>query len=305
LESVKRIFRQFEFTIQEAINNFIRSGWMSGIVITTMVASLSIFGGFWMLMKDFHFLADSVGSKLQIIAFLKKDASLDKAYEAAAKIEGVSKVESVPKEKGWNDLKSDLKSNLDLENIGNQNPLPDSLQITVGEARNVEDVALRVKGLPDVEEIKYSKELADYIEQVSHLIRLVGVAITTILGLATMAIIINTIRLAVNSRKNEIEIMRLVGATNWFIRMPFLLEGIFFGFCSAVFTSIILVAWRSFSTTQVKKLFPFIPVADQPDVIWNVVMYTLVISILVGFLGSAFSVARYLSFEKANPESDG
>ncbi len=301
MESVKKLFRQLEFTIQEAINNFIRSGWMSGIVITTMVASLSIFGGFWLLMKDFHFLADSVGSKLQIIAFLKKDADLNKANESAAKIEGVSLVESVPKDKGWADLKKDLQSNLDLENIGNQNPLPDSLQITVGEAKNVENVALIVKGMPEIEEIKYSKELAEYIDQISHLISLVGIAITTILGLATFAIIINTIRLAVNSRKNEIEIMRLVGATNWFIRMPFLLEGIFFGFCSAVFTSIILIVWRSFSINQVKKLFPFIPITDQPNVIWDVIFYTLALSVLIGFVGSVFSVARYLSFEKASP----
>jgi cell division transport system permease protein len=303
LESVKKLFRQLEFTIQEAINNFIRSGWMSGIVITTMVASLSIFGGFWLLMSDFHYLADTVGSKLQIIAFLKKDAVLETVNENVMKIEGVSKVEPVPKDQGWNDLKKDLQNNLDLENIGNQNPLPDSLQITVGEAKNVENVAMVVKGMADVEEIKYSKELADYIDQVSHLIQLVGVAISTILGLATFAIIINTIRLAVNARKNEIEIMRLVGATNWFIRMPFLLEGIFFGFCSAVFTSIILVVWRSFSINQVKKLFPFIPITDQPDIIWNVITYTLLISILIGFIGSAFSVARYLSFEKANPEA--
>jgi cell division transport system permease protein len=303
LESVKKLFRQLEFTIQEAINNFIRSGWMSGIVITTMVASLSIFGGFWLLMSDFHYLADTVGSKLQIIAFLKKDAVLETVNENVMKIEGVSKVEPVPKDQGWNDLKKDLQNNLDLENIGNQNPLPDSLQITVGEAKNVENVATIVKGMADVEEIKYSKELADYIDQVSHLIQLVGVAISTILGLATFAIIINTIRLAVNARKNEIEIMRLVGATNWFIRMPFLLEGIFFGFCSAVFTSIILVVWRSFSINQVKKLFPFIPITDQPDIIWNVITYTLLISILIGFIGSAFSVARYLSFEKANPEA--
>jgi cell division transport system permease protein len=303
LESVRKFLRQLEFTFQEAINNFIRSGWMSTIVVTTMVASLSIFGGFWLLVKDFNFLATSVGSKLQIIAFLKKDANLEKVNEIVSAYDGVSKVDAIPKDKGWKDLKNDLQNNLEMENIGNQNPLPDSLQITVGEARNVEAIAMKVKEMPEIEEIKYSKELADYIEKISHLIRLVGVVITGIFGFATLAIIVNTIRLAVNARKNEIEIMRLVGATNWFIRMPFLLEGIFFGFCSAVFTSIILIVWRSFSIAQVKKLFPFIPVFDEPNIIQNVIIYTLVISIAIGFIGSMFSVHRYLSFEKANIDS--
>ena len=299
MESVKKLLRQLEFGLQEAITNFIRQGWMTGIVITTMVASLSLFGAFWMLIGDFNTLAKTVGSKLQIVAFLKKDADLTKAYDEVSKMEGVTTLESITKEKGWQDLKNDLKNSLELENIDNQNPLPDSLQINVKEPKDVELVAMKVKALVEVEEVKYSKELADYIDQVSALIRTIGIVITTVFGIATMAIIINTIRLAVNSRKNEIEIMRLVGATNWFIRMPFLLEGIFFGFSSAIATSIILVIWRSFSTNQIRNLLPFIPIDTENSSIWGVVTLTMIVSILIGFLGSAFSVTRYLSFEKA------
>jgi cell division transport system permease protein len=304
LESAKKLLRQLEFTLQEAITNFIRQGWMTGIVITTMVASLSIFGAFWMLIGDFNNLAKSVGSKLQIIAFLKKDAELVKVYEEVAKIEGVSTAESISKEKGWTDLKNDLKNSLELENIDNQNPLPDSIQITVTDVKEVETVAMKIKSLTEIEEVKYSKELAAYIDKLAGLVRTVGIVITTVFGIATMAIIVNTIRLAVNSRKNEIEIMRLVGATNWFIRMPFLLEGIFFGFSSAICTSIILVIWRSFSINQIKSLFPFIPIAEETGIVWSVVSSTLVISILIGFLGSAFSVTRYLSFEKVKREEE-
>lgn len=304
MESAKKLLRQLEFTLQEAITNFIRQGWMTGIVITTMVASLSIFGAFWMLIGDFNNLAKSVGSKLQIIAFLKKDAELVKVYEEVAKIEGVSTAESISKEKGWTDLKNDLKNSLELENIDNQNPLPDSIQITVTDVKEVETVAMKIKSLTEIEEVKYSKELAAYIDKLAGLVRTVGIVITTVFGIATMAIIVNTIRLAVNSRKNEIEIMRLVGATNWFIRMPFLLEGIFFGFSSAICTSIILVIWRSFSINQIKSLFPFIPIAEETGIVWSVVSSTLVISILIGFLGSAFSVTRYLSFEKVKREEE-
>ncbi|MFN8578713.1 MAG: permease-like cell division protein FtsX [Candidatus Sericytochromatia bacterium] len=303
MEQAKKLLRQLEFTLQEAITNFIRQGWMTGIVITTMVASLSIFGAFWMLIGDFNNLANSVGSKLQIIAFLKKDSDLPKVYEEVTKIEGVATAESISKEKGWTDLKNDLKNSIELENIDNQNPLPDSIQITVTDVKEVETVAMKVKALGEIEEVKYSKELADYIQQLASLVRTVGIVVTTVFGIATMAIIVNTIRLAVNSRKNEIEIMRLVGATNWFIRMPFLLEGIFFGFCSAICTSIVLVIWRTFSINQIKTLFPFIPIAEETG-IWGIVSSTLLISIIIGFVGSAFSVTRYLSFEKAKKDEE-
>lgn len=302
METFKKLLRQLEFSLQEAITNFIRQGWMTGIVVTTMVASLSIFGAFWMLIGDFNNLAKSVGSKLQIVAFLKKDADLNKVYEEAQKIEGVGSIESITKEKGWQDLKTDLKNSLELDNIDNQNPLPDSLQITAKDAKDVESIAMRVKAITEVEEVKYSKELADYIDKIAGLIRTVGIVITTIFGIATISIIVNTIRLAVNSRKNEIEIMRLVGATNWFIRMPFLLEGVFFGFCSAIATSVILFIWRSFSVNQMRALFPFIPVDSESNVVWSVITSTMLISIFIGFLGSAFSVTRYLSFEKAKQE---
>ena len=72
MESVKRFLRQLQFTFEEAITNFVRSGWMSGIVVMTMVASLSIFGAFFLLVHDINYMAESVGSKLQIIVFSEK-----------------------------------------------------------------------------------------------------------------------------------------------------------------------------------------------------------------------------------------
>lgn len=304
MESLNKILRQLQFTIQEALTNFIRSGWMAWIVITTMTASMTVFGAFIMIMKDFSFIANTVSSRIQIVAFLKKDAPLEKTHASVSIIEGVSKVEMITKEKAWQELKNELKNSIEADNIKNQNPLPDTLQITVSDPKEIDLIAQKIKAISDVEEIKYSKELADYIDQISRIVRMVGFMITGVFALATLAIIVNTIRLAVNSRKNEIEIMRLVGATNWFIRMPFLLEGVFFGFFSAILTSIFLVLWRTFSITQIKTFLPFIPIEEEPAMIWEVISATIIISILVGFIGSSFSVTRYLSFEKANKQDD-
>lgn len=303
MDSIIKFLRQINFCIGESIKNFIRSGWMSTIVITTMVAAISIFGGFWLLLKDFEYITDNIGSKLQIIAFLKEKSDIDKTYSIISKIEGIKHIEIVTKDQGWKELKNELKNSLELENIGNENPLPDSLQITVNNPESVELVSSRLKEIETIDEIKYSKELAEYIENLSRLIKVVGIIISSILAFATIAIIVNTIRLAVNSRKNEIEIMRLVGATNWIIRLPFLLEGIIFGFFSAIFTSIILVLWRTFSITQIKSLFPFLPVSEDSTLISDLVIYVFLLSIIVGLIGSTFSVHRYLSFEKYNSDS--
>lgn len=304
MESLNKLLRQLQFTIQEALTNFVRSGWMAWIVITTMTASMTVLGSFIMIMKDLTFITNTVSSRVQIVAFLKKEAPLEKTQATISMIDGVSKVEMITKERAWKELKNELKDSLEAENIKDQNPLPDTLQITVSDSKEIDLVAQKIRGVTEIEEIKYSKELADYIEQISKIVRFIGLIITGMFALATLAIIVNTIRLAVNSRKNEIEIMRLVGATNWFIRMPFLLEGVFFGFFSAVLTSVFLVLWRTFSITQIKTFLPFIPIEEEPAMIWEVISATIIISVLVGFIGSAFSVTRYLSFEKANKQDD-
>jgi len=294
LELINKLLRQLNFTIQEAATNFIRSGWMSGIVVTTMVASLSIFGIFWLMFNDFNYITKTIGSKIEIMVFLNKDGNTDDIAKTISKMEEVSKVTIIKKEQAWEDMKQDLKANMDLNNIGKENPLPDSLQVTVKNSKDVEYVSAKMKEIPKIDEIKYSKELVEYLNKFKKLISLIGIMITIILGSATLAIIVNTIRLAVNSRKTEIEIMRLVGATDWFIRLPFLLEGIFFGFSSAVFTSIILVIWRSFSVTQIQKILPFVPILDDSSVIKNLLIYTFIISIIIGLLGSSISVHHYL-----------
>lgn len=302
MEDFKKLLRQLEFTAHEAVTNFIRSGWMSWIVITTMIVSLSIFGAFLMMVKDLNHLTDVIGSKVQIVIFLKKDANLEKVHVDVSKIEGVVNSEAISKEKGWQELKSELKDSIELENIENQNPLPDTIQVNVNNPKEVDNIAARLKNIPEVDEIKYSKELAEYIDQLSQLVKIVGSVIVTIFGFSMLAIIVNTIRLAVNSRKGEIEIMRLVGATDWFIRMPFLLEGVFFGFFSAIVTSGILYFVRSFSISQIKTFLPFMPLDEQPDSIIQIVLLTMFVSIITGLAGSAFAVARYLSFEKASKD---
>lgn len=267
----------------------------------------SIYDCFWSFYNDnerFFFYCQYSKLKNSNSRFFKKDAPLEKTHASVSIIEGVSKVEMITKEKAWQELKNELKNSIEADNIKNQNPLPDTLQITVSDPKEIDLIAQKIKAISDVEEIKYSKELADYIDQISRIVRMVGFMITGVFALATLAIIVNTIRLAVNSRKNEIEIMRLVGATNWFIRMPFLLEGVFFGFFSAILTSIFLVLWRTFSITQIKTFLPFIPIEEEPAMIWEVISATIIISILVGFIGSSFSVTRYLSFEKANKQDD-
>jgi len=294
LELINKLFRQFSFTVQEAITNFFRSGWMSWIVVTTMVASLSIFGIFWLMFNDFNYITKTIGSKIEVMVFLKKDADVAEVSQTISKIEEVSKISVVKKEAAWEDMKQDLKNNLDLSNIGKENPLPDSIQVTLKSTKDIEYITAKLKEIPQIDEIKYSRELVDYLNKFKKFISLIGVMITVILGSATLAIIINTIRLAVNSRKSEIEIMRLVGATDWFIRMPFLLEGIFFGFFSAIFTSIILVIWRSFSITQISKILPFVPLINDSSVVKDVILYTFVISIIIGFIGSSISVHHYL-----------
>ena len=226
LESLNRKLRQLSFVGVDTWSNFRRSGWMSWIVVSTMVVALSVLGGFWLMINDLNTLTKSVGSQMEVTAFLKDGTPLETYVNEAKGIPSVTEVNLVTKEEAWSSLQSDLKNEMSFESMNDENPLPDAVRVSVASAEQVASVADRLKAMENTEEVSYGYALVERLQEVTQVIRLIGLVITVILGIATVAIIVNTIHLAVSSRQNEIEIMRLVGASHWFIRIPFILEGV-------------------------------------------------------------------------------
>lgn len=294
MESIKRYLRILGFIAEEAIASLKRSGWMSWVVIGTMAASLTILGGFWMLTDDLNLLAKAIGSKVEIMVFLKDDASIQALESDIRALPGVDSITVVSKDDAWKTLQKDLKTSMRFDNLLETNPLPNALKIKVVDPKDTPQLADKISVMPGVEELNYGKELLKKIQQAAGFLRFIGIAITALLSVATLAVMSNTIRLTVQNRRREIEIMQLVGASDGFIRWPFLLEGVFFGLAGAVFTGMILAVWRTFFFARLQEMFPFIPIQEGSFSTVKVVGYILAIGVGMGAFGSLFSVKHYL-----------
>lgn len=293
MESIKRLWRQFGFICEEALASITRSLWMSWVVIITMAVSLSILGGFWLLSEDLNALARSVGSKIEILVFLKDDAGPNATAALIRQMSDVASVELITREEAWKNLQTEMQSEFRFENLV-ENPLPNTLRVKMTDPDTTPAVAEQISKLSAVEDLKYGRELLAKIQQIAGFTQLLGLVITGLLLMATLAVIGNTIRLAVQNRRREIEIMQLVGASEGFIHWPFILEGMFFGFAGAAITAAVLFSWRIFVVSKLQELFPFIPLAADPVETLKIVGYLAAIGMGIGAVGSLISVTRNL-----------
>lgn len=293
MESIKRYWRQLGFIGEEALASITRSGWMSWVVVMTMAVSLTILGGFWLLADDLHGLARSVGSKVEIMVFTQDHADVPALAATIQGLEGVREVSVIPKDEAWTTLQKEMKGRVRFDALI-ENPLPDTLRVKVLDAENTPEIAAAITNLKGVEDLNWGQDLHAKIQQIATFTRLIGLLITGILLAATFAVIGNTIRLAVQSRRKEIEIMQLVGAGEAFIHSPFLLEGMIFGLAGALLTGGALAGWRTFIITKLQELFPFVPLEASPVAIFKVLGYLVAIGVGLGALGSWVSVRRHL-----------
>ena len=177
---------------------------------------------------------------------------------------------------------------MSLPNI--DNPLPNTLHVKVDHTENLQVVFDEIKKVSSVEDMSYAKDLAAKIELVNHVVKTITCMVIVIMALLTITIIKNTIQLVIQSRKDEIEIMRLMGVSNWYIRFPFIMQGAFYGFAGSLF-ALLPLDYVQNGLANVHKFFmvPSPPFAQNLVVL---VMFTM--SILFGAVGSFWCIKKHL-----------
>ena len=175
------------------------------------------------------------------------------------------------------------------------NPLPDSFEIVPKKGEDTEPIALSIRGakLPGVDEVKYGKETSKRILQIARAIQVVFLIAVIILLIASTILIANTIRLSIFARRREIEVMKLVGATNWFVRGPFMLEGLLTGLIGSIAAIVLLFLSREVAVPQILG-----HIQDDPDVRAMAFTYTALILLMgglaIGAVGSGLTLRRFL-----------
>ena len=287
-----------EYFIKEVYTSFKRNIWMTLASIFTVVLSLFILGFFSIVILNLNKMADTLESQVQISVYLKDDLSqeeIDETKETLSKIEGLQDIKFTTREEAMENFKERLgDQQFLLDALDDTNPLPDSFSLTVTSPQQVKTIADTVVALDSVESASYSQDIINHLFNLTHLSRLIGVALISLLTGAAIFIISNTIRLTVFARRKEIAIMKYVGATDWFIRWPFLLEGICLGFIGGGLATIFLYIVYNQVTQEIYEAMAFFPLIPQHPFINYISLAILVAGIIIGALGSTISLKRFL-----------
>lgn len=268
----------------ETINGIKRTGLMNIAIITTMAAILSIFGALFRSTLSVSTFAKEFGNVLEISAYLSPNSNNKQVISQIQSMEHVQKIKFIPKAKSWEKLKTELEL-ADLDN-----PLPDTLHIKVDKPENIPSVYEKVKKVSGVEDLNYAKDIAQKVQIFNNVVSTVTVMVVVIIGFLTIAIINNTIQFVIQLRKDEIEIMRLMGVSNWFIKIPLIAQGAIYGFIGAVISLLPLNAVQK-GLVQVHQFF-MIP---SPVLATNIVVFVLfIVAIGFGALGSYLSIKKHL-----------
>jgi cell division transport system permease protein len=291
-------FQNIEYYFREVFLSMIRKRWMTFASIGTVTVSLFVLGVFLILILNMTKMATALENQVQISAYLVDGLTPENRAEIermTKDLSSVAKVEYVTKEQALKTLEARLgEQRKILDALGDSNPLPNYFLVTVKSANDVKRTAEVISDLYGVEEVKYGQDVAANLFDLTHLVRVSGVVLMAILGLATIFIISNTIRLTVFARRKEIAIMKYVGATDSFIRWPFVLEGILLGFIGGSISAIIL---RSFYAAVVQKVYAtlaFFPLVEQYPFMNYLTLGLIISGMLIGTLGSTVSLKKFL-----------
>lgn len=287
-----------EYFIQEVFHSLRRNNWMTFASIGTVAVSLFVLGVFLILVLNMNRLAGMLESQVQISVYLEDHLTDREKRQIGYDIEslqGIDSVTYVDRETAKERLKERLgDQKYLLDALSDDNPLPDAFEVTVTTPSVVESAAGAIASMQGVEEAKYGQDVVEHLFDITRLMRIFGFVLMGLLGGATLFIISNTIRLTVFARRKEIAIMKYVGATDWFIRWPFLLEGIVLG-CIGGF--IAAVALRSFYAAMAAKIYStlaFFPLMPQYPFMNYVTAAILLAGIVIGAIGSVISLKRFL-----------
>ena len=287
-----------EYYFREMLLSMFRKRWMTFASIGTVAVSLFVLGVFLILVMNMNKMATSLESQVQISVYINDNLPEEgrKEIERMTRdMKSVTAVEYVPREKALKILQERLGENKKiLDALGESNPLPNSFLVTVKSAEDVKKTATHIADLYGVDEVKYGQDVAANLFELTHLIRFFGLILMALLLFATVFIISNTIRLTVFARRKEIAIMKYVGATDWFIRWPFILEGMSLGFIGG---GVSALALRNFYSAMIAKIYEslaFFPMVEQYPFMHYLTIALIVTGIFIGILGSTVSLKRFM-----------
>ena len=285
---------------KRALDDIFKNRFLNLVTIITISLSILIASAFILFFVNTSDIINSWKKGLRIMAYLKPGIDNDGLKDlklAIQALDDVDHIQFISKQEALSRLKAQMAHQTSLFENLTQNPLPDSIEIRMKAAteswQNIDSLAAQIEALPQIDEVEYGQRWVGRFAQIISLFRLAGYAMGTLFFMATIFIVANTIRLVIYSRRDEVEIMRLVGATDNFIKIPFYFEGLIQGTLGALIGLVMLYVAFIFISSNVEKgffpgLFRFHFLSP------TLLLAILLVSMLVGWLGCFISLKQFL-----------
>lgn len=291
-------FNGLAYIVKETARSLVKNSWMALASVSTVTIALFVLGFFLVLTTNVNHVTRVLQNEVELRVFLKPQANRAEEMTYLSKARQLPEVRRVTfftKSQAAQNLKSEFPGQGDLlQVITKTNPLFDGYDVYAKNPRDIPHIAHQFNQSGLVHNVVYQGQVVSRLTRLSHVLRVAGWIIEGLLGLATLFIIVNTIRLAVFARRREVQVMKLVGATDWFIRWPFVLEGITLGLIGAVVADGIIVVGYHWVVQRASVALPFWPVAGWRSVVRVTTLFTLGGGIVVGALASMVALRRFL-----------
>jgi len=294
----------FKFFFNEAVNSLVRNWVMSMAAIVTVLVSMFVLGLGMIMFFNFQHAISDLRNKLEVEVFIKNTASPAQIDDLGDEIRAMPEVKDVylvSKEEALDRLRKSLQGHEDVLDALSGNPLPPSYEITLKDPERIEEVASRFFDNPVIDNtpgthdgVKYGGETSERVLRVTTIFLIAGAGFVALLTMASVLLISNTTRLSIFARRREVEIMRLVGATNWFIRWPFVLEGIWAGILGALIASLLLIVADLQLFKRVESIVPFMSFSLSQQLMMYIFLALFGAGILIGAIGSSLALRRFL-----------
>ncbi|NPV91606.1 MAG: ABC transporter permease [Firmicutes bacterium] len=285
------------YFFQQAAASIKRNGWMSIASIITMTFCLMVLGTALLLLMNTSNMVASIESNVEILAYVKAEVRPQSYPELENRLRSqpqVSQVEFISKDDALKGMQQRYGSQSDLVSaLGGKNPLPDTYKIQVSKPSDVIQVATDLTAWPEFEKVRYGQGVVERLFALTRWIKIVSFSVMGFLALAAIFFISTTIRLTMSSRQVEIGIMKLVGATNWFIRWPLFLEGIFFGLTGAILAVGTLSGLYLLLLKNVQANLSFLSLVSDPSLLFGIFGGLLVTGVVLGAVGTIVSIYRF------------
>ncbi|WP_026688320.1 permease-like cell division protein FtsX [Alteribacter aurantiacus] len=286
--------------VKEGGKNLVRNGWMTFASISAVTIMLFVVGAFLLLIMNINEFADSLEDDVEVRVFIDLTADEENQSELETEIQDIDMVQTVDfvaKEDGLESLITSFgDQGTYLESLREENPLNDVFVVQAQDPQQTQVLAEEIQTLSYVDDVEYGADIVEQLFSVTNIMRYAGIVLIVGLMFTAMFLIANTIKITIIARKREIQIMKLVGATNGFIRWPFFVEGLLLGVLGAIIP-ISALSYGYVKLVEVVQGTPelsFLTMTPPNPLILQMGGLLLGIGAFIGIWGSMMSVRKFL-----------